>query len=208
MQKITFAEEVKPSTLNQQQQDNSESSIDMSNRKLSSGSSDENRSSRRFSTHSSIPEDAILDDRDHKQDWSKSVSDRDTWAHQERRRLSGWSNTDVATAKQMAGRRGSVLSMWAPGKDAQGNDVLLHNDEHGGVDAVVDAEPSSRNSDILVPSSPPSINGKNSGSLDIRRASNNSSDAGRRGSILSMWKGSKDKHGNDIIGHDDEEWAR
>jgi len=98
------------------------------------------------STNSSIPEIAI-NDRDHKQDWTKTTSEKDSWAYQERRRLSGWSNTDVATHKYIDGRRGSV-----------------------------------------------------------RRASNLSEPSG--GSILSMWKGGKDAKGNDIIGHDDEEWAR
>ena len=40
MQKITFAEEAKPSDLNQQE---NREPIDMSNRKLSTGSNDENR---------------------------------------------------------------------------------------------------------------------------------------------------------------------
>lgn len=53
----------------------------------------------RLSTNSSIPEDAIFDPNDpeerrHKQDWSKTTLDKDTWAHQERRRLSGWSNSE------------------------------------------------------------------------------------------------------------------
>ena len=119
----------------------------------------------------------------------------------------GWSNTDVPSHQQIAGRRGSVLSMWAPGKDANGKDVLLHNDEHE--DAISDSGRSDGtsgprrdsglvgNRDTLMPGSPRD---------SVRRSSNLSEP--RRGSILSMWKGGKDAKGNDIMGGDDEEWAR
>lgn len=99
----------------------------------------------------------------------------------------------------MQGRRGSVLSMWAPGKDKDGNDVLMHNDDRHDA-ARPDTVEGGRSigSPSLAPISP-----KHSS----RRSSSNHGQE-RRGSVLSMWKGTKDKHGNDIMGGDDEEWAR
>lgn len=197
--KISFAEDVKSPTI-VTPMDSEERQRKMSN------SSDENNRLRRLSTNSSIPEDAIYDpndpsDRGHKQDWSKVTADKDTWAHQERRRMSGWSNTDVANYKHMEGRRGSVLSMWAPGKDKDGNDVLYHNDDKDKSGSAIDDNRSesgrSQNGNSLMPGSP---KGSNS-----RRASSNQGSE-RRGSILSLWKGGKDKHGNDVMAGDDEEW--
>ena len=97
----------------------------------------------------------------------------------------------------MQGRRGSVLSMWAPGKDKDGNDVLMHNDDrHDAVRPDTVEGGRSIGSPSLMPVSPKS-----------RRSSSNSGQE-RRGSVLSLWKGSKYKQGNDIMGGDDEEWAR
>jgi hypothetical protein len=158
-----------------------------------------------LSSNGSIPEDAIFDpndpeDRLHKQDWNKTTADKDTWAHQERRKMHGWSNTDVATYKHMTGRRGSVFSMWAPGKDKDGNDILAHNDDMDRVDGRSESgrsegARSDAATNTLSPGSPKQNN---------RRGSNLSD---RRGSILSMWKGGKDAQGNHIM-DDDEEWAR
>lgn len=87
--------------------------------------------------------------------------------------------------------------MWAPGKDKDGNDVLYHNDDHEKSSAIDDSRSESgrsANGNSLMPGSPRS-----------RRASSNQG-AERRGSILSLWKGGKDKHGNDVMNGDDEEW--
>ena len=157
----------------------------------------------RLSTNSSIPEGVVLDPQE-KQNWNKTTADRDTWAHQERRRLSGWSNTDVATFKHREGRRGSVFSMWAPGKDKDGNDILMHDDHNDRADARSESGRSDGGAasygQTLMPGSPK----ENA----IRRASNNSDRPDRRGSVLSLWKGGKDAKGNDILGGDDEEWTR
>jgi len=200
--KISFAEDVKsPSIITPM--DSEERQRKMSN------SSEENNRLRRLSTNSSIPEDAVFDpndpsERGHKQNWTKTTADKDTWAHQERRRMSGWSNTDVANYKHMEGRRGSVLSMWAPGKDKDGNDVLFHNDDHDKSSSAIDDNRSESGSGR-------SVNGNGNGlqpgspKSNSRRASSNQGQE-RRGSILSLWKGGKDKHGNDVMGGDDEEW--
>ena len=116
--------------------------------------------------------------------------------------MSGWSNTNVATFKHVDGRRGSVFSMWAPGKDKDGNDILLHDDHIERADARSESGRSDGGNygNTLMPGSPK----ENA----IRRTSTLSDRPDRRGSVLSLWKGGKDAKGNDILGGDDEDWAR
>jgi len=144
-------------------------------------------------------------DEEHAQDWTKTTKDGESWADRERRRSSIWSKTDTNTPfanVDTSGRRGSVLSLWSAGKDKDGKHILKHDD----VPANDDYNESAISEGL------PSPNGSRQGSLSVpgsRRGTNdrsNSKGADRRPSILSMWSTGKDKDGNVVMLHDDEEW--
>ena len=135
---------------------------------------------------------AIDEDREHKQDWSIVTDEKDSWANRERRRNSVFGKAELIPASTSpkspaaAGpRRGSILSMWAGGKDRNGKHILRHNDDHSD-----EEEESSVGS--------PTETMNNGQKVTEERE--------RRGSILSMWTKGKDKRGNSIVMHDDEEW--
>lgn len=154
--------------------------------------------------------DAIDDEENHAQDWSKTTDAKDSWANKERRRSSVWSKVDDVdvTANNPkresasgAPRRGSVLSIWSTGKDKHGRHVLAH-DDHEGSD-LEDESAIARDDSEKAESE--------QGDPDIlkmlnrdRKGSNAGSD--RRGSILSMWSQGKDEKGRSVMLHDDEEW--
>jgi hypothetical protein len=73
--------------------------------------------------------------------------------------------------------------MWQGGKDKNGKDIVAHDDHP-------DSE--EEQSESVGSPAAESVPEK-----EVRE---------RRGSILSMWKKGKDKHGRDTIEHDDEEW--
>lgn len=208
------------------------------NRRLSSSNS------RRLSRGSSgaIEEDS---DEDHAQDWSVKVPDEETWAAKERRRSSVWNkvnNYPSVKPKTPTGsfsskeKAGSILSLWAHGKDKHGNDVLHsgENVEHWDGNAAeierlaaekaaekerikklkleqiqnmeLEAERIRKEAERLraetfeldkadievvqVEQVPPPV-------LDIGLKPRRSE--GRKGSVLGIWKGGKDEHGNDVI---------
>lgn len=78
--------------------------------------------------------------------------------------------------------------MWSPGKDANGNSILAHNDDEN----AIDDQPS------------PGLSDKELNIPGSRRGTDNTQE--RRPSILGLWKSGKDANGNAIILHDDEEW--
>lgn len=143
-----------------------------------------NGSLRRLSTVGSTGMPAIDEEREHKQDWTVTTDEKDSWAVRERRRSSIWSKIEMvpSTSPKSGARRGSILSMWQGGKDKDGKDIVIHDDHDS------DEEEGSVGS----PSSPTFDQEKR-----VRE---------RRPSILSMWKPGKDEHGRDAIHHDDEEW--
>lgn len=132
-------------------------------------------------------------DEEHPQDWTVETKEGDTWAARELRRKSIWAKTDHNTPLADApkeGRHGSILSLWSPGKDSDGNSILKHNDD----ESAIDDHPS------------PGL-GSDKGGLSIpgsRRGTDHTQE--RRPSILGLWKSGKDKNGNAIMLHDDEEW--
>jgi len=137
---------------------------------------------RRVPTNGSLT--AIDEDREHKQDWTTTTDEKDSWANRERRRSSVWAKMELVPAStspksSSAPRRGSILSMWQGGKDKNGKDILAHDDHD------ISDEEESVGSPVTEPEK------------QVRE---------RRGSILSIWKKGKDEHGNDAIVHDDEEW--
>ncbi|KAE9365139.1 hypothetical protein N431DRAFT_430658 [Stipitochalara longipes BDJ] len=142
----------------------------------------------------------IDEDREHKQDWTIVTDEKDSWANRERRRSSVWAKLELVPAttvnaatavssspkkgsfgSQGAPRRGSILSMWAGGKDKNGKDILMHDDHSESEEENEEAVGSPRSEEVVV-------------------------ERERRGSVLSMWKKGKDEHGNNVIIHDDEEW--
>jgi len=136
----------------------------------------------------------LEEDPDHKQDWTITTDEKDSWANRERRRSSVWNKiSDISTSPTKSvpsdrDRRGSILSLWKGGKDKDGKDILHHNDEIDDDEAIA-----SDNGEELTKTT----------SQDKRLSASLTE---RRGSILSMWKPGKDEHGRDSINHDDEEW--
>jgi len=136
---------------------------------------------------------AIDEDREHKQDWTITTDEKDSWAEREKRKSSVWGKLELVpsatspkkknfmTAGGQA-RRGSILSMWEGGKDKDGRDILAHDDHSD------DEEEES-------------VSASSPGSEELPVAEKE-----RRGSILSVWRKGKDEHGNHAIVHDDEEW--
>jgi hypothetical protein len=138
--------------------------------------------------------DAIEDDEDHYQDWTKTTDERDSWAARERRRSSVWQKIDAypaahgittittTTTKKSPsnsmneGRRGSILSMWTHGKDKLGHDVLHSGEAHDHDREVDELKPATSNE-----------------APEIKERTD------RRGSILSMFSHGKDKHGKHVI---------
>ncbi|OWP00692.1 aminotransferase family protein (LolT) [Marssonina coronariae] len=152
----------------------------------------------------SSPDLLAADDPAHKQDWSTTTPETDSWAVRERRRSSMWSRAEMPELapdpKSKAGsrRRGSVLSVWRGGKDSRGRDVLVHDgssgdDEVGSPDADEEAVRSEDGKAEAV-------------GEPGRRGSKSSRGRDRRGSILSLWSNGKDAKGRDVVIHDDEEW--
>ncbi|KAH8752733.1 hypothetical protein F5882DRAFT_385815 [Hyaloscypha sp. PMI_1271] len=150
----------------------------------------------RIPTNGSGSLSAIDEDREHKQDWTVTTDEKDSWANKERRRSSVWGKLELvpsATSPKKknfmtAGgqpRRGSILSMWEGGKDKDGRDILAHDDHS-------DEEEESVGS--------PMSNEEEQGKASLERE--------RRGSILSIWRKGKDEHGNHAIVHDDEEYSQ
>jgi len=98
-----------------------------------------------------------------------------------------------------------VLSLWSAGKDKDGKHILKHDD----LPAKDEDYDESAISEGL-----PSPNGSRQGSLSVpgsRRGTNSRSGSkgqDRRPSILSMWSTGKDKDGNTVMLHDDEEWQK
>ncbi|CAG8952993.1 hypothetical protein HYFRA_00003183 [Hymenoscyphus fraxineus] len=133
-------------------------------------------------------------DEEHPQDWSVETKEGDTWAARELRRQSIWAKIDhnsPLAEQPKEGRNGSILSLWQPGKDENGADILYHDDEN-----AIDDGPLS-----------PISRGSFNGGLSIpgsRRGTGNTQD--RRPSILCLWSPGKDADGKPIIMHDDEEW--
>jgi len=128
------------------------------------------------------------------QDWSTTTADKDTWATRERRRSmlfnghtesypsiqqhvkpsSPSSPTHLSASPQRGERRGSILSLWVTGKDADGQ-AVLHSDDHG--DWVEEVKEAQRLKDI----------------------SETKEEAIKKGTILSLWKKGKDENGKNII---------
>ncbi len=95
----------------------------------------------RVSTGGSLT--AIHEDPEHKQDWTLTTDEKDSWANRERRRSSVWGKLELVPDTHKAStspkqksfvaagqqpRRGSILSMWQGGKDKNGKDILAHDD--------------------------------------------------------------------------------
>lgn len=80
--------------------------------------------------------------------------------------------------------------MWAPGKDANGNSILAHNDDETAIDDLPSPGFGSDKGGLSIPGS--------------RRGTDNTQE--RRPSILGLWKSGKDANGNSVMLHDDEEW--
>jgi hypothetical protein len=136
------------------------------------------------------------------QDWSTTTADKDTWAARERRRSSIFHKIDAypsiappkvastisptssdflstsPSSQTHPERRGSILSLWTHGHDADGH-AVLHSDDHGvWVEEVKEAK---RLKDLE------------------EEASATKEEAIQRGSILSLWKKGKDENGKDVI---------
>jgi hypothetical protein len=167
------------------------------------------------SAHSGEEPEAESDE-EHPQDWAIETDEKDSWANRERRRASIWSKTDHNTPFAVVpfdGRRGSVLSIWSPGKDKNGKPILNHKDDayEDGDDsdyAILDALPSppeSRKPSIAPAPNSPSLYPHSRRNTNDRKLSNGSQ---RRPSILGMWSPGKDEDGNAIMQHDDEEWNK
>lgn len=85
----------------------------------------------------SIPDstnEVFLDD-DPSEDWTRTTAEKDSWAHQERRRSSMWQKIDnypalysPESSSPSRSRRGSILGLFTHGKDKDGNDVLHSGD--------------------------------------------------------------------------------
>jgi len=143
--------------------------------------------------------EVFIDD-DPTEDWTRTTSEKDSWAHRERRRSSMWHKIESypstkpavapSTSPRRSGertRRGSILSLFKHGKDKDGRDVLHSgeaDDWHNSSATAVVAAPAEDE-----PSSPKDVMPRD-----------------RRGSILSMWTWGKDKDGRDVIhsGYDDD----
>jgi len=133
------------------------------------------------------------DDKEHAQDWTSVTAPKDTWAARERRRSSVWSRIDennphtskVPDSKTAAPRRGSILSVWAPGKDSKGRSILKHDD-------------SDEDEEVIMVEEVPVVEKQG------RRSTSGGQE--RRGSILSLWSKGVDEKGRAIVLHDDEEW--
>jgi hypothetical protein len=142
--------------------------------------------------------EVFIDD-DPTEDWTRTTSEKDSWAHRERRRSSMWHKIESypstkptvapSTSPRRSGertRRGSILSLFKHGKDKDGRDVLHSGDADDWHNSSAAAAVATAVQDE--PSSP----------KDMPRD--------RRGSILSMWTWGKDKDGRDVIhsGYDDD----
>ncbi|CZS98259.1 hypothetical protein WAI453_012006 [Rhynchosporium graminicola] len=95
-----------------------------------SGSGSGSASASNTETYSTDDGPELKDDPAHRQDWSKTTAADESWAIRERRRLSMWSKAEmpISPKKTTGGpRMGSVLSVWVPGKDKDGNDILVHD---------------------------------------------------------------------------------
>lgn len=153
---------------------------------------------------------------DYHEDWSKTTHEKDSWANRERRRSNKFSKIDRDIAIQdyerkvrsREGRRGSsVLGIFRPGVDKDGNPLILsddHHDEDVEIKLDEDGKVLPLSPSITIAFAKP----------DERRLSllSENSDK-RRGSVLSLWKAGKDSRGKDQIhsGHgdgedDDHDW--
>lgn len=152
------------------------------------------------------------EDRLHPQDWSKTTAPHESHAAKELRKQSVFSkiDSDIKNLKKekRAGsgtdRRGSILSTWVAGKDAQGRDILTHGFE--GDEHAIDDDGDGLSGLTKVVSKGGSQDGVFEGREGFEHRKTGSKGAERRGSILSVWKGAKDADGNHILLHDDEEW--
>lgn len=133
-------------------------------------------------THSigppAVSSEALIDNKT-SEDWTRTTAEKDSWAHRERRRSSVWQKLDSSSKPaeplKSSPRQGSILSLFVPGKDKDGRDVL-----HPGNG---DSPEQSTETDAHL--EPP--------------LSSKVSDRTRCGSILSMWTQGKDEEGRDII---------
>jgi len=147
------------------------------------------------------------EDRLHPQDWTKTTAPHESYGTKEGRKLSVFSKIDddvklIKKTRALSGteRRGSILSTWVAGKDKDGKDILSHGfEDENAVDD--DGEPLVK---VLSKEKGPEDVFQDREGFEHRRTG--SKGAERRGSILSVWKGGKDKDGNHILMHDDEEW--
>lgn len=115
---------------------------------------------------------------EHDKDGKKLLSPNVTTVFGEERRMS-------LTSQNSDKRRGSILSLWRPGKDKDGKDHL-HSGHEG--DDWVEAVEAVSNGSATPPASP---------NLNAMRAD-------RRGSILSIWRQGKDREGR-LVMHSGEE---
>lgn len=151
--------------------------------------------------------DGESDEENHYEDWTKTTSDKDSWANRERRRSNKFSKIDHDMAAQFkersrSGRRASsALGIFSQGVDKNGNAIILSDDTHDGFEMPVAAEERRAPGPSLG-----SVFARN----DERRLSMSSQNSDkRRGSILSLWKTGKDKDGRDHVhsGHEGEDWV-
>lgn len=146
------------------------------------------------------------------EDWTKTTSEKDSWANRERRRSNKFSKIDSDMALQRyersrSGRRASsALGIFSEGFDSNGNPIIKSDDHHEDfeIPAAVGMD-GAGNKKLLSPSISIAFSRP-----DDRRLSMSSQNSDkRRGSILSLWKTGKDKAGNDQVhsGHEGEDWG-
>lgn len=99
-------------------------------------------------------------------------------------------------------RRGSILSVWKPGKDKDGRDILVHDDHDADDDEAIDDR-----EDVVVVKPGDEVTVKATVLEGMGLEERRKSGTDRRGSILSLWSNGTDDKGRHIMVHDDEEWA-
>jgi len=165
---------------------------------------------RQFSTAISSGSGSVLSEEDPYEDWTKTTSEKDSWATRERRRSNKFAKIDSDMALQQyersrSGRRASsALGIFSEGVDSNGNPIIKSDDHHEDFELPVEVD-KEVNKKFLSPSISIAFSRP-----DERRLSMSSENSDkRRGSILSLWKTGKDKAGNDQVhsGHEGEDWV-
>jgi hypothetical protein len=94
------------------------------------------------SVNPDLEDESAIDEREHRQDWTRTTDPKDTWAERERRRSSVWTKlepvtsigpknrTSIISTSPKKERSGSILSLWTHGVDKSGKHVIHSGFEH------------------------------------------------------------------------------